>query len=56
MADPTDVQHGASQINSIKVMQMISEFGHADFVWGIDTNALLYQPIIQLLNRLPPSN
>jgi len=53
LAHPLDVARIENQIGNLKGMYKpdLLMFNHIDFMWGIDANTLVYEPIIALLNE-----
>lgn len=53
LADPTDVAHLTSRIHPSWIAQttVLPEYGHLDFVWGLDAGTRLYPDVVQLIKK-----
>jgi len=50
LADPQDVAKLLAQLGTPpETLELIPQFGHGDFVWGLDAHELIYAPVIELL-------
>jgi lysosomal acid lipase/cholesteryl ester hydrolase len=51
LAHPLDVDRIENNIGNMKakIKADLPMFNHIDFMWGIDANTLIYEPIIALL-------
>ncbi|KAL6063427.1 Lipase [Balamuthia mandrillaris] len=49
LADPKDVQHTLQLIPRPVISQVYADWGHADFVWGLDAAKRLYIPLLGML-------
>jgi len=54
LADPTDILRTLSLIPKPLVVQEVKDYGHADFVWGVDANSKVYNPILQMIQKYCP--
>ncbi|KAI6220114.1 Hydrolase, alpha/beta domain protein [Aphelenchoides fujianensis] len=55
LADPSDIEHFLIpniQPKNIVEHVILEDFSHVDFVWALEANALVYQPIIDTIKEL----
>jgi len=52
LADPTDVKHMLQIITTSVQATCITNYGHADFVWGEDANERLYTPMLAEIKKI----
>lgn len=47
-----DVAWLSTQLGNVKSSVMMAKFNHLDFIWGVNTNTLLYNPVLAIMS--PP--
>ncbi|EGG25252.1 carboxylic ester hydrolase [Cavenderia fasciculata] len=53
LADPIDVSDLVKQLpsSSLLVWKIIPNYAHLDYVWAIDANTVIYQDVVQLIQK-----
>lgn len=54
LADPIDVTYVFDNIQSLVYEKYLPDYEHFDFVWATSANAMIYQDIIQLMQKFHP--
>ena len=56
LADPEDVQFILDNIQSLVYQKHIPDYNHLDFVWAISVNRVIYQDLINQMQKYHPAN